>query len=614
MDGFWLVDTQGRLLEVNDAYCRMSGYTREELQRMSIVDLEANESPDEIATQIGQIIQNGGARFERQHRRKDGCVVDVELSVNYLPSSGGQLVCFLRDITERKRIDETLRKERALFRTIIDNIPYPIYAKDAHARKTVANLADIRIIGASSEAEVLNKDDFELFATERAKKFHAVDQSVLQTGKPIMDVEDAFTNESGETIWLLSSKIPFFDDNGKIAGLVGVAKDITERKVMEEQLRQSQKLESIGQLAGGVAHDFNNILSVMMIRLNSMQNHASLDPELQETVADLALDAKRAASLTRQLLLFSRRSVMAVELLDLNELVANLLNMLSRLIGEHITVRFDHHGGLPIVEADAGMIEQVIMNLAVNARDAMPKGGLLTIKTEPIQIDEERVKGNIAARPGQFVCLSVGDTGCGMTESTLKRIFEPFFTTKEIGHGTGLGLATVHGIVAQHKGWVEVESELGNGATFHVFLPATTKTKAEPAQAGKMTAFRGHETILLVEDELGLRRLVAKSLLLLGYRVLEADNGPTAMHLWQEHGPQIDLLLSDMVMPGGMSGLELAEVLRKEKRNLKIILSSGYNTEMPGQASQTTRGIVCLQKPYEFDVLSKTVRECLDRT
>jgi signal transduction histidine kinase len=238
--------------------------------------------------------------------------------------------------------------------------------------------------------------------------------------------------------------------------------------------------------------------------------------------------------------MFSRKSILEVHVLDLNEVVGNLLKMLDRLIGEHITVRFEQNGGLPSVEADVGMMEQVVMNLSLNARDAMPNGGSLTINIEPVQVDEKQVHGNNTFPPGQFVCLSVADNGCGMDETTLKRIFEPFFTTKEVGKGTGLGLATVHGIVAQHKGWIEVESQLGKGTTFKVFLPATAKRKVEPIQTEKMAVIQGHETILLVEDETSLRQLVAKGLRLLGYCVMEADNGQTAMKLWQENSQQID--------------------------------------------------------------------------
>ena len=380
----------------------------------------------------------------------------------------------------------------------------------------------------------------------------------------------------------------------------------------EERLRQVQKMEGIGQLAGGVAHDFNNMLAATMMNLSLLQINKDLSPGVQETVKELMHGAERAANLTRQLLLFSRRSVMEVKLLDLNELVTNLLKMLGRTIGEHIILQFDRRENLPVLEGDAGMIEQVIMNLAVNARDAMPQGGALRIGVETIQVDAERVKDKPGLPSGQFLCLTVADSGCGMDEAVRQRVFEPFFTTKEMGKGTGLGLATVHGIVAQHKGWVEVESEVGKGTTFKVFLPASPNSVTEAPQTGKLAPIRGHETILLVEDEAGVRRLAVQCLQLLGYTVFEAENGQAAIRMWQQRQGEFDLLLSDMVMPEGLTGLDLAEKFKKERPNLKVIISSGYSEEMAGQARLAAHGIVYLQKPYKIESLSKAVRDCLE--
>ena len=400
---------------------------------------------------------------------------------------------------------------------------------------------------------------------------------------------------------------------------VAVFDAITERKraeaekaKLEAQFHQAQKMESVGQLAGGVAHDFNNILAATMMHLSFLQQNPSFDLETRESLSELMEATKRAAALTRQLLIFSRRSVLEIKVLNLNEVVTNLLKMLGRLIGEHISFRFDLAEDLPPVEADPGMIEQVLMNLAVNARDAMPKGGRLTISTEPVHVDAERVREGLQA-PGRFVCLSVADTGCGMDEATRRRLFEPFFTTKEPGKGTGLGLATVHGIVTQHQGWIEVETEAGKGTTFKVFFPATTKEMTESPPAGEKADVRGHETILLVEDEASLRQAVAQSLRLLGYRLIEATNGREAIQRWQEHGQEVDLLFSDMVMPEGLTGLDLAERLKGEKPGLKVLLSSGYNAEFAGQGRPAAAGITYLQKPYQVEVLSRTVRDCLDK-
>jgi CheY-like chemotaxis protein len=286
--------------------------------------------------------------------------------------------------------------------------------------------------------------------------------------------------------------------------------------------------------------------------------------------------------------------------------------MLGRLIGEHIIVKFTRREGLPAVEGDAGMLEQVLMNLAVNARDAMPDGGELGISIGVICADADGFKAKDSEARGQFLCLTVTDKGSGMDKATLDRIFEPFFTTKEPGKGTGLGLATVHGIVAQHKGWVEVESDVGKGTTFKVFLPASRQIISNEPPARKLEALKGHETVLVVEDEVGVRRLVTQSLRLLGYAVFEAENGRSAMAMWRERHGEFDLLFSDMVMPGGMTGLDLAQTLRQEKPGLKVIISSGYSAEIGGQSKLEADGIAYLQKPYRVELLSRAVRDCLN--
>ena len=484
MDGFLLLDHQGRILEVNDAYCRMSGYGEPELLAMGIGDLEETEDPAAIAAHLRKIKDQGEDRFETVHRRKNGTRFHVEIATQFRPGEGGQWVVFARDVTERKRI--------------------------------------------------------------------------------------------------------------------------------ETKLREAQKMESIGHLAGGVAHDFNNILAATMMQLSLLRGNPHLDPETREVVADLEANSKRAANLTRQLLMFSRRSVMEVKVLDLNEVIANLLKMLRRLIDESINLEFDPGDQLPLIEADAGMLEQVLMNLAVNARDAMPRGGRLSMLTRGVEIDASQGHTNPDTYPGTFVCLSITDTGCGMDEDTVKHIFEPFFTTKDVGKGTGLGLATVYGIVAQHKGWIQVESRVGHGTTFRVFLPTSREALPAPASGAGKQDFSGTESILVVEDDFRVRRALALCLKGLGYQVFEAGNGREALALWQEHRPAIDLLLSDMVMPEGMTGMELAEKLLAQKPALKIIISSGYSAEISRDGQTTKDGFVFLSKPYPFPLLGQRIRECLD--
>ena len=327
--------------------------------------------------------------------------------------------------------------------------------------------------------------------------------------------------KNGELFWESASVSPISDGAGKISHFVAVKEDITQRRHLEAQLRQAQKLEAIGQLAGGVAHDFNNILAAIMMHIGLLQMNPKLDEVTRQALKDLIIEARRAANLTRQLLMFSRRSVLTVKALDLNEVVANLLKMLSRLIGEHIDLRFEGEPALPTIEADAGMMERVLMNLVVNARDAMHKGGQITIRTALIKVDEAHAAAHPDRCAGRFISLTVSDTGCGMDTATLKRVFEPFFTTKPVGFGTGLGLATAHGIVAQHKGWVEVESAPGMGASFQVFLPAAVdlRTKEEQCDRKGGAVRGGSEAVLVVEDDLAVRQMVCQALRKLGYAV-----------------------------------------------------------------------------------------------
>ncbi len=391
--------------------------------------------------------------------------------------------------------------------------------------------------------------------------------------------------------------------------------DITHRLSLEAQLRQAQKMESVGQLAAGVAHDFNNMLTIIQGHAGMLTVRPALPPEVLDSTQAIYFAAERAAGLTRQLLMFSRKNVMQPKPLDLREVVTHMSKMLRRLIGETITLDFHPPPEIPIVQADAGMVEQVIMNLAVNARDAMPKGGTLIINTSPVELDDAYLATHPEARAGSFVCLRVTDSGCGMDAATLNRIFEPFFTTKEVGKGTGLGLATVYGIVKQHEGWVEVASEVGKGSTFSVFFPASAQlaeAKAvEAAPAAEVPG--GKETILVVEDERVLRDMAHIILEGCGYNVLEAGSGLEALHLWDRHQGAIDLVLTDVVMPEGMSGMDLAQKLQASKPSLKIIFASGYSMDDIDADFMREKRALFLQKPYTHVTLANAVRQCLDQ-
>jgi two-component system cell cycle sensor histidine kinase/response regulator CckA len=413
--------------------------------------------------------------------------------------------------------------------------------------------------------------------------------------------------------------------------LLMIVQDITERKKLEERLRQAQKMEAVGQLAAGVAHDFNNILTVIQGHASLRLATDNLDHEIAESLKEVSTAAERATRLTRQLLAFSRRQVIRRKPLDLNALIHELSKMVCRLIGEHIQLRCELQPDLPLICADENTFEQVIINLAVNARDAMPSGGSLTLHTAAVTIEPNQTPQHPEAEAGRFVRLSVIDTGCGIAPDIRGRIFEPFFTTKGVGKGTGMGLAMVYGIIKQHGGWIDVQSQTAAGARFEVYLPVHDKPQraSSPSPATALPALKalitqraaapslasgGREvmaTVLVVEDEPSLQDLVKSILQRCGYHLLLANNGVEALQVWRDHQGKIDLLLTDMVMPEGISGQQLAEQLLHQNPRLKVIYSSGYTSELIDNPGEMPDKRHFLPKPYHPHVLIEAVRACL---
>ncbi len=602
----------GHFVDVNPEACRRLGYTREELLQKSPSEIDPNITLEEIQRHTARVLAGEVAILETVHLAKDGRRLPVEISSQLFHVDGQPTVLSIaRDLTQRQAAAEALRRSEENYRSLVANAPIGIY-QSTLTRLLSANPILASMFGYDSPADMLaSSPDGASYFVNAAQREEIVREAVSST--PPVQREVEYRRKDGSTFTASLSMRAVRGAAGELKLLECSVKDITERRRAEEQLRQAQKMEAIGQLAGGVAHDFNNILAAIMMNLGLLKDNPALDAESRRSLEELVKESQRAADITRQLLMFGRRSVLATKTLDLNELVANLLKMLGRLIGEDVSIRFDRHEGVPSVDADPGMLEQVLMNLCVNARDAMPDGGRITITTGAVELDEKAAQARPNARPGRFIALSVADTGCGMDPATLARIFEPFFTTKEPGKGTGLGLATVHGIVAQHQGWVEVESQVGQGTVFRVFLPASSAALTRPGEAREIPAVGGDETLLLVEDDLSVRRGVARGLRMLGYAVLDAADGPQALALWQEHSDRIALLLTDMVMPGGMSGLDLAERLRAQKPGLKVVISSGYNAELVGLGSPRAKGIRYLPKPYPVSALWRAVRECLDQ-
>lgn len=512
-----------------------------------------------------------------------------------------------QDLAERKRAEAAYER----LATAVDQAGEAILITDVHGTIQYVNSA-FEAISGYHQTEALGSNPRMLKSGQQDRAFYEKMWQLLAKGM-VWSGRLINKRKDGSFYYAETTISPIRDAAGKLTNYVGVQRDITQEIALEEQLRQAQKMEAVGQLAGGVAHDFNNILAAMLMQLGMLLSSPALDGPTRNGLQELETYATRASGLTRQLLLFGRRSVLEIRSLDLNEVVSNLLKMLGRLLGEHIEVDFQPDESPAWVEGDAGMLEQVLMNLAVNARDAMPKGGRLLIKTRSVELEAAPANSGTELTAGLHVCLSVTDEGCGIDSATLEHIFEPFFTTKAVGKGTGLGLATVYGIVKQHRGWVEVDSTPGKGSTFRVWLPANKmRPSAPPSVSPAEPVAGGNETILLVEDETSLRQQVARCLRMFGYEVIEASDPSEAVTLWQRRSRDIALLLTDMVMPGGDTGLDLADRLRSEKPELRVVLSSGYSTEIQKPEDRRLEGVFYLPKPFGATLLGAVVRACLD--
>jgi two-component system, cell cycle sensor histidine kinase and response regulator CckA len=392
--------------------------------------------------------------------------------------------------------------------------------------------------------------------------------------------------------------------------LAGIA---IERSQLEERLRQAQKMETFGQLASGIAHDFNNILTAIKGNVSLLQTHKLSKSERTAITHEISEAADRAASLTRHLLSFSRRRLMQAQAVDLNEVVAAVVKMLKRLVGEHIVLETRYTREAVPLYADVSMLEQVLVNLVVNSRDAMSQGGRLTLETSRVQVGKSAALLSRNARPGQYACLTVSDTGAGVPVEHLPRIFEPFFTTKESGKGTGLGLSTVLGIVEQHRGWIEVESQVGVGTTVKLYLPRSRKNRSASASAPEEQSIpRGSETILVVEDEETVRRSIANMLIRNGYQIHTAVSGVAALEIWRRHYQSIQLIVTDIVMPGGLSGRALFDKMRSEKPDLKVIFCSGYTDEILGNDARLRQKPNFIEKPFAPEKLLRKIHSCLD--
>jgi PAS domain S-box-containing protein len=596
-DQLVITNKDGAIEYVNPAFERLTGYSAAEVIGQTPRLLKSGLHESAFYQELWQTIMAGKVfRATFINRKKNGELYYQEETITPVTNHNGVITHFVstgRDITERKKAEQAIEKLAAFPRLN----PNPVLEFAANGSLTYANAAAhemARALGQADLTAILPSDTVQIVKT------------CLATGQSKLRLETVL---AGRTIsW------SFFPIQPSQA-VHCYASDITDRLNLEAQLRHSQKMESVGQLAAGVAHDFNNILTVIQGQTCLLLLNPKLDPKIAESLQPIRESAERAANLTRQLLAFSRRQIMQPKELDLNVVISNVAKMLHRLLTESISLELHHASHLPAILADPGMMEQIIVNLAVNARDAMPTGGRLTITTRAVQITDADSRVNPEARPGHFVCLSVADAGCGMDAKIMERIFEPFFTTKEAGKGTGLGLATVYGIVKQHQGWIEVSSTVGQGSIFKVFLPSLGKpidTSSESSVPPPVP--NGSESVLVVEDEPNLCTLIKNILEHQGYRVFTAPSGTEALQRWEQHSSDFHLLLTDMVLPNGLSGRELATRLQAQKPDLKIIYTSGYSLELVGGDYALREGLNYLQKPFYPHVLAQTVRQCLDES
>jgi PAS domain S-box-containing protein len=615
-DSIEVVDSEtGRILDVNERALQLHGYNREEYLALTIPQIDplfAAAGEKSWLAHLETLKRFGFSVFETAHRRKDGSIFPVEVNANYVRLERDYILAVVRDITERKQMEKDRRAAEERFRLLIENASDLVTAVNNRGVLQFVGPSAKRSLGYEPE-ELLHSNVFERIELQDAEKVMAALKQALSDSTATVSVEYRFKHKDGS--WRILQSIGRSIPNQSPDGFVVVnSRDLTESRKLEAQLRQSQKMEAIGQLAGGVAHDFNNILAVIQLQSALLKTSANLSPEQSELADDIGDSTQRAAALTRQLLLFSRQETARMRDLDLSEAVNGLTRMLQRVIGANVQVQFKFTLETLRVHADAGMLDQVLMNLVVNARDAMPGGGKIVIEISGAEFDELSMADCPQARIGSFVCLSVSDTGTGIPPEVLPKIFEPFFTTKEVGQGTGLGLATVFGIVQQHQGWVNVYSEVGQGTTFRVYLPRIVNASEPPEEgAASVPARGGPETILIVEDNAALRLALRKTLGRLGYQVLDAANGPEALLIWKENRDRIDLLLTDLVMPGGLTGKELAARCLKENPGLKVIYSSGYSAEVVGKDFPLSEDINFLTKPYPARKLAKIIRDSLDR-
>jgi PAS domain S-box-containing protein len=614
-DAILLLDLEGRIVLTNRRGEELTGYPAATLRNRPISSLLTREGAEEAASRIeaAKAGRDVTPFFEAEVLRRDGTRVWVEANVANVLKDGkvsGRLAV-VRDITMRRQAEAALRETSQRLQAVVDAAPVAIIAADRAGRVVLWSRAATRLLG-WTEGEVLGKV-LPSIPEERRAEFEAARGQNFR-GEPTL-YETQRRRKDGSLVDVITSTAPLTGPDESTSGTLGILVDITERRQLEDQLRQAVKMEGIGRLAGGIAHDFNNLLTVIGGRTHILMNRLPADHPMRRDLELIQKTGERAAGLTRQLLAFSRKQILQPTVLDLNWVVSDVRSLLERLLGEDIELITKLSPGLSTILADHGQLEQVILNLAVNAKDAMPRGGRLTLETSEVTLDESYSRQHVDIPPGTYVALAVSDTGIGMDQATQARVFEPFFTTKEVGKGTGLGLATAYGIIKQSNGHIAVCSEPGIGTVFRIYLSRTAGTAGERAAKTRKEHDPiplGTETVLLAEDDLALRALTRDILEMQGYAVVEATDVEDAQRVSERHEGIVHLLITDVVMPR-MSGRALADAIRRQRPAIKVLFMSGYTDDAIVHHGVLDPGTAFLQKPFTPVTLGRKVREVLDQ-
>jgi len=609
-------DDSRQILEVNAAAVSLYGYSRAELLSMKDTDLSAG--PQNVQA-TGDPTDGGVPPI--YHRKKDGSVFPVEERVGHFEWKGGTVhVAAIRDITQRVRSETELKESRQMLRQVLDTVPLRISWRDRDLRYMGCNIAVALDARLPDTTAIVGLTDYDLPWAALADRSREEDLEVITSGAAKLAYSETVNESPDEMTVIRTSKVPLRDTSDQIIGVLSVHEDITDRvktletlRDREDQLRQAQKMEAVGRLAGGIAHDFNNVLTTIIGYSDLLLSAEEYEPEsLREDLTEIKTAAERAGNLTRQILAFSRRQALQPQVLSLNTIVSQTERLLTRTLGADIELKTDLSSDLGLVEVDEYQFVQILLNLAVNARDAMPNGGTLAVKTENVDLDEDFCQTYTDCHPGKHILLSVSDTGIGMDADTLAHVFEPFYTTKAPGQGTGLGLSTVYGVVAQSGGTITIQSKPGRGSTFRIYLPRFDHPAMEPEGQTIHTPTADRPTVLVVDDDATFRALTTRILEKRGYRVLPVDDGDRAVELLKNQDTAIHLLLSDVVLPGSLQGGQIGQMAKSLRPGLPVLYMSSYTREAIVQAGRIEGSAPFLEKPFTAESLANLVKELLD--